>query len=232
VWRQLWRVLERSAVVLQIVDARNPLFYLSDDLRAYAMDELGKPMMMIVNKSDYLTERQRKVWSEYFTEKGVDHLFFSAENQPMEKSKDDLLGITNPLTREELIGALTAFAESHGCVPDEKYDNRIQYGMVGFPNVGKSSVINVLVGSSKSLHGVVRVGVAAQPGKTKHFQTLLLPDRDDIMLCDCPGLVFPSFVSSSADMIAAGVFPIAQMRDHWPVVSLICKRVPREVLNA
>lgn len=90
----------------------------------------------------------------------------------------------------------------------------------------------MLVGSSKSSHGVVRVGVAAQPGKTKHFQTLLLPDRSDMMLCDCPGLVFPSFVSSTADMIAAGVYPIAQMRDHWPVVSLICKRVPRDVLNA
>ncbi len=35
-------------------------------------------------------------------------------------------------------------------------------GMVGYPNVGKSSVINVLCGSKK-------VGVAAQPGKTKHF---------------------------------------------------------------
>jgi len=100
------------------------------------------------------------------------------------------------------------------------------------PLVGKSSVINVLVGSSKNIHGVVRVGVAAQPGKTKHFQTLHLPDRLDMMLCDCPGLVFPSFVSSTADMIAAGVYPIAQMRDHWPVVSLICKRVPRDVLNA
>ncbi len=53
-----------------------------------------------------------------------------------------------------------------------------------------------------------------------------------MMLCDCPGLVFPSFVSSTADMIAAGVYPIAQMRDHWPVVSLICNRIPREVLNA
>ena len=53
-----------------------------------------------------------------------------------------------------------------------------------------------------------------------------------MMLCDCPGLFFPSFVSSTADLLAAGVFPIAQMRDHWPVVSLICKRVPREVLNA
>jgi len=299
VWRQLWRVLERSAVVLQIVDARNPLFYLSEDLRKYAMEELGKPMLMLVNKSDYLTESQRMAWSAYFTKMGVDHLFFSAyeeqkkidkaaaaakrgenvfgeeeekekstkivsddENdsesesshtsaheavaQPLDQkseqdleqqlvqqtSSDALLGITNPLTREELLASLDAFAKSHGCTPDEKYDNRIQYGMVGFPNVGKSSVINVLVGSSKSIHGVVRVGVAAQPGKTKHFQTLLLPDKSDMMLCDCPGLVFPSFVSSAADMIAAGVYPIAQMRDHWPVVSLICKRVPRDVLNA
>lgn len=283
VWRQLWRVLERSAVVIQIVDARNPLFYLSDDLRRYATDELGKPMLILVNKSDYLTQVQRKAWSEYFTESGVDHLFFSAVNEQEKIDKaavaamkgeieddglgdslsdsddeevdaneaqvstppvtdgvaddgaadfEDLTGVTNPLTREDLLVALEAFAESHGCKPDPKYDNRIQYGMVGFPNVGKSSVINVLVGSSKSLHGVARVAVASQPGKTKHFQTLLLPDKDDVMLCDCPGLVFPSFVSSSADMIAAGVYPIAQMRDHWPVVALICDRIPRQVLNA
>lgn len=297
VWRQLWRVLERSGIVLQIVDARNPLFYLSDDLRKYAKDELGKPMLMVVNKSDYLTERQRKSWSEYFTSKGVDHLFFSAYDEQrkidaaataakkidafedevekkvvsddegdsdsddempktaadletrdpspsqskeavqevdetVECSHDHLLGVTSPLTREQLLHTLDAFAKSHGCSPDPKYDNRIQYGMVGFPNVGKSSVINVLIGASKSSHGVARVGVASQPGKTKHFQTLLLPDRPAMMLCDCPGLVFPSFVSSTADMIAAGVYPIAQMRDHWPVVSLICKRVPRDVLNA
>jgi large subunit GTPase 1 len=50
VWRQLWRVMERCACVLQIVDARNPLFYLSEDLRSYAVEELGKPMLLIVNK--------------------------------------------------------------------------------------------------------------------------------------------------------------------------------------
>jgi large subunit GTPase 1 len=88
------------------------------------------------------------------------------------------------------------------------------------------------VGSSKHAHGVVRVGVAAQPGKTNHFQTLMLPDSDEMMLCDCPGLVFPSFVSNTADLIAAGVYPIAQMRDHWPVINLICRRIPREILNA
>jgi large subunit GTPase 1 len=73
--------------------------------------------------------------------------------------------------------------------------------------------------------------VAAQPGKTKHFQTILMPENEDMLLCDCPGLVFPSFVSSTADMICAGVFPISQMRNIWPVVSLICARIPREVFN-
>jgi large subunit GTPase 1 len=80
-------------------------------------------------------------------------------------------------------------------------------------------------------HGQARVAVASQPGKTKHFQTLLLSDTD-IMLCDCPGLVFPSFVSNTADLIAAGVYPIAQMRHFWPVIKLICERIPREILQA
>eukprot|EP00956_Cyclotella_meneghiniana_P035215 scaffold112727_cov55-Cyclotella_meneghiniana.AAC.1 len=60
VWRQLWRVLERSSIVLRIVNARTLLFYLSDDLRRYAMEEFGKPMLMIVNKADYLTEVQQQ----------------------------------------------------------------------------------------------------------------------------------------------------------------------------
>lgn len=300
VWRQLWRVMERCACVLQIVDARNPLFYLSEDLRSYAVEELGKPMLLVVNKSDFLSEKQRQAWHEYFTAKGWDHLFFSAHQEqekldraafeerkelreilsnqlndehaedkvehvealpesncddsadpvePAETMNDaslcslneetnskpkarENIGIRMPLTREELLDWLHSFAAQYSCQPDPRFDGRIQFGMVGFPNVGKSSVINVLVGSSKHTHGVVRVAVAAQPGKTKHFQTLFLPDRHDMMLCDCPGLVFPSFVSNAADLIAAGVYPIAQMRDFWPVVELICQRIPREILNA
>jgi len=40
---------------------------------------------------------------------------------------------------------------------------RTVVGFVGYPNVGKSSTINVLCGQK-------RVAVAATPGKTKHFQ--------------------------------------------------------------
>ena len=275
-WRQLWRVMERSSCIVQVVDARNPLFYLSKDLKAYATEDLGKPMLLLVNKSDYLTSKQRQVWHEYFSdpEHPWEHVFFSAheqqqrldreaqedaeeyeEEKPFLQPEDsdhsetgdvpqqeptnaatdsqslaENVGVETPLSREELLTWLQAFAKKNDCESDPKYD-RVPFGMVGFPNVGKSSVINVLMGTAKHAHGVVRVGVAAQPGKTKHFQTLLLPDREDMLLCDCPGLVFPSFVNNTADLIAAGVYPIAQMRDPWPVVNLLCRRIPRQVLN-
>ena len=41
IWRQLWRVMERCSCIVQIVDARNPLFYLSKDLKRYATKELN-----------------------------------------------------------------------------------------------------------------------------------------------------------------------------------------------
>ncbi|KAI2493871.1 50S ribosome-binding GTPase [Fragilaria crotonensis] len=60
---------------------RNPLFYVSEDLRSYAVEELGKPMLLVVNKSDYLSKSQRKEWHNYFKAKGWDHLFFSAHQE-------------------------------------------------------------------------------------------------------------------------------------------------------
>lgn len=95
--------------------------------------------------------------------------------------------------------------------------------MVGYPNVGKSSVINVIVGKKK-------VGVAAMPGKTKHFQTLNI--GNDLQLCDCPGLVFPSFANSRAEMMCCGVLPIDKMKEHIRPISLILKRIPKETLEA
>ncbi|GMI15229.1 hypothetical protein TrVE_jg241 [Triparma verrucosa] len=265
VWRQLWRVTERCSIVLQIVDARNPIFYLSADLRVMVEEEMGKKMIIVINKSDYLTAKQRRKWAEYFVKENIECVFFSAweeqrkvderyrsqnaaeENPeeeenleeevamppapPQEERVNDVGGAEHLLSREELLQYLKSTAIKHNIAPSERCNNTVQYGTVGFPNVGKSSLINVLLGSATSQHGVNRVAVASQPGKTKHFQTLFVPGEPDMMLCDCPGLVFPSFVSSTADMIAAGVYPIAQMRNHWPVVGLICQRIAREVLN-
>jgi large subunit GTPase 1 len=79
VWRQLWRVIERSDLVVQIVDARNPLLFRSEDLESYVKHvDARKENLLLVNKADMLTEEQRQAWADYFEEAGIAYKFFSA----------------------------------------------------------------------------------------------------------------------------------------------------------
>lgn len=95
-------------------------------------------------------------------------------------------------------------------------------GLVGYPNVGKSSIINSLLGEK-------RVSVSSTPGKTKHFQTINL--SSSLILCDCPGLVLPNFAITNADMICNGVLPIDQMREYTGPVALVAQRIPKRLLE-
>ena len=52
-----------------------------------------------------------------------------------------------------------------------------------------------------------------------YFQTLYVDT--DLLLCDCPGLVFPSFVTTKAQLVISGILPVDQMREHLAPVSLI-----------
>ena len=82
VWRQLWRVIEKAHVLLQIVDARNPYFYYSQDLEKYIKEvdknKGHKQFLLLINKADYLTEELREHWSAYFKANNINHVFFSA----------------------------------------------------------------------------------------------------------------------------------------------------------
>lgn len=266
-WRQLWRVIERSDVIVQIVDARNPLLFRCEDLEKYVKEVSSDKMnMVLVNKADLLTEEQRKYWADYFTSLNMRVAFFSAViasekekesvyensesnleevkisvdklNSAIDNVADRLTEITKdisdmlevyqiksdlPLNTSKLLSRddlIHLFRTIHnGCKVN---DGSTTIGLVGYPNVGKSSTINALLTYKK-------VSVSAMPGKTKHFQTLFL-DRD-LILCDCPGLVMPSFVFTKAEMIINGILPIDQMRDHVPPVNLVCNLIPKHILE-
>lgn len=92
---------------------------------------------------------------------------------------------------------------------DCQYENHELYrngtltiGCVGFPNVGKSSLLNALIGRKV-------VSVSRTPGHTKHFQTIFL--THNVRVCDCPGLVFPSSTPRHLQVLL-GSYPIAQLR--------------------
>jgi len=79
VWRQLWRVIERSDLVVQIVDARNPLLFRCVDLEKYVQEvDPKKRNLLLVNKADMMAVEQRKAWADCFEREGVSYRFFSA----------------------------------------------------------------------------------------------------------------------------------------------------------
>lgn len=287
-WRQLWRVIEKSDVVVQIVDARNPLLFRSEDLENYVREvDPNKQNLLLLNKADFLTEEQRVGWANYFDKLNIRVAFFSAiepedgsnesesDSEASEESGDeDEEAVAEPikavsleeirekvdeissgleqveqvleaieskevkaetppqqtpsapqkndpkiLSRIELIEFFKTIRRSH---PSAAGKETAIIGLIGFPNVGKSSTINALLQEKK-------VSVSATPGKTKHFQTLYL--ERDLMLCDCCGLVLPSFCFTKADMILNGILPIDQMRDYVPPVNTLCTMIPRHILE-
>ena len=218
IWRQLWRVIEHCDLLVQIVDARNPLLFFCDDLINYALElDPRKKSLLLINKADYLTFKQRKEWSRYFSDLGINHAFYSAafaqELSFEHHSEQNSLGINDDvpiLSRQELLEFLR-----HSSISSK-------VGFVGYPNVGKSSTINTLAGSK-------RVAVAAAPGKTKHFQTIIL--ENDIILYDCPGLVFPNMSSSKAELVLNGILVIDQLREWVKPIELIMNIIPTDILE-
>jgi hypothetical protein len=82
VWRQLWRVMERCGVAFQIVDARNPLLYYTNDLITYGLEHNPpRPVLLLLNKADYLTEYQRKLWAIELESMGIKFAFYSAKSE-------------------------------------------------------------------------------------------------------------------------------------------------------
>jgi large subunit GTPase 1 len=91
VWKQLWRVIEKSHVLLQIVDARNPYFFYSADLEKYISEQTEKKeFILCINKADYLSDELITHWNEYFLDKKISHIFFSAKKEQEKLDKEEL----------------------------------------------------------------------------------------------------------------------------------------------
>lgn len=225
IWRQLWRVVELSDIVIQIVDARNPDVFFCADLFEYtkSIDE-GKSCLLLLNKADLLTDAQRDIWAENLRAKGLSFLFFSALAAEEEEEEDDEEG-GSTIPRTRVVPEISGSKVLTRC---EILDYLAEYwggktvGLVGYPNVGKSSTINALMGEKK-------VAVAITPGKTKHYQTLFL--GNGVKICDCPGLVFPNFSVSKSDLVLNGILPVDQLRDWISPTTLLSERIPRDVIE-
>ncbi|EZA50932.1 Guanine nucleotide-binding protein-like protein [Ooceraea biroi] len=213
-WRQLWRVLEMSDIVLIIVDIRYPVMTFPPYLYNYVTTELQKDMILVLNKIDLVPPALVLAWKHYFCKQYPKLRVLMFTSYPTY----NLRGNTSDEKQEDVDHKdnVTIEKEDTAYVEHEKYRNGVlTIGCVGTPNVGKSSLMNALMGKKV-------VSVSRTPGHTKYFQTIYLTRT--VCLCDCPGLVFPSTVPKQLQTLM-GSFPIAQVREPYTTIRFMAERI-------
>lgn len=166
--RHIEKLLSLVDAVAEIVDARVPLSSRNPEL-----DKLiaGKPRLLLLNKCDMADTEKTVSWHEYFEKKGIHVLDISCKEQSGVKQ-------FVPLCREVLADKIASNA-AHGM-----QGRAIRVMIVGIPNVGKSTLINRLLGAS-------RIKAEDRPGVTRGEQWINLGAGMELL--DTPGILWPKF---------------------------------------
>jgi ribosome biogenesis GTPase A len=159
-WNLIRELVLTSDVVLEVVDVRDPINTRSTKLEGI-VSELNKSLILVINKSDLVPRDVAESWKRYFNVLGLNTVYISAR---------DRLGTR--VLRSEINKLKT------GKKP-------LVIAVVGYPKVGKSTLINTL----KGRHSASTSTTPGSPGYTK--KSRLYRISGNIYLIDTPGLVPP-----------------------------------------
>lgn len=199
IWNELHKVIDSADVLLQVLDARDPMGTRSKYIENFLRKEKPhKHLFFILNKVDlvpiWVTQRWVAILSkEYPT------IAFHAS-------------LTHPFGKGALINLLRQIGKLH---VDKK---QISVGFIGYPNAGKSSVINAL--RSKKVCKVAPIA-----GETKVWQYITLMKR--IFLIDCPGVVYPT-AETDTEKVLKGVVRVELINTPEDYIDEVLKRIRKE----
>ena len=203
IWGELWKVIDSSDVIIEVLDARDPEGTRCRMLEDHVRKKLRhKHIILVLNKCDLIPTWATARWVQALS-KEFPTLAFHASMQ-------------NPFGKGSLIQLLRQYAALH------KDSQQISVGFVGYPNVGKSSIINTL--SSKKVCKVAPVA-----GETKVWQYITLMKR--IFLIDCPGIVSPSDKDTESDIVLRGVVRIEAINQPEDHIEALLKKAKREYIE-
>ncbi|KAK6940549.1 Guanine nucleotide-binding protein-like 3, N-terminal domain [Dillenia turbinata] len=225
-YKELVKVIEASDVILEVLDARDPLGTRCIDMEKMVMKTgPDKHLVLLLNKIDLVPREAVEKWLKYLREE-LPAVAFKCNTQEQRSNlrwkssskaakSSNLLQTSDCLGAETLIKLLKNYSRSH----DIK--KSITVGVIGLPNVGKSSLINSL----KRCH-VVNVG--ATPGLTRSIQEVQL-DKN-VKLLDCPGVVLLKAGEGDASIALRNCKRIEKLDDPIGPVKEILKLCPARLL--
>ena len=166
--RKIQEILPIIDAVAEIVDARIPVSSRNPDLNDIIKD---KPLMILLNKCDMADPKETAKWIEYYKKQGISAI-------PIDCKTGKGLSNFKDIVKETLAETLEQYREK-GMV-----GKPLRVMVVGITNVGKSTFINRIAGSS-------RVKAENRPGVTRGNQWVTIDKQ--LELLDTPGVLWPKF---------------------------------------
>ncbi|GAQ85196.1 GTP-binding family protein [Klebsormidium nitens] len=225
-YKEFLKVVEAADVIIQVLDARDPLGSRCKEVERLVLKSGGlKRMVLLLNKIDLVPREVAEQWLKYLREE-LPTVAFKASTQLQkgnlgQKSLPSATSGAGALQGSESLGADTLLQLLKNYSRNQNLKTSITVGVVGFPNVGKSSLINSLKRSK-----VANVG--ATPGVTRSMQEIQL-DKN-VKLLDCPGIVFSSAVGNEAAAALRNAVKVEKLEDPILPVSEILRLCPPEQL--
>ncbi len=183
--REIKEKLDLIDVVFEVIDARIPLSSKNVDIDNLIKD---KPRILIMTKTDLCDMSVTKKWINYYQELGYKVIAVDLINNP---NLNEILNETDKISKE-----INQKRSEKGLK-----SRKVRALILGIPNVGKSTLINRLVGKK-----VTNIG--NRPGITKQLEWIRI--NNEIELLDTPGILWPRFDSEDVALNLAAMTAIKE----------------------
>lgn len=220
--REFKKVMESSDVILEVLDARDPLGCRCFQAERAVVASSGgsKRIVLVLNKVDLVPKEVVDKWLAYLRNDFPTVAFRASVQEGRGKGQANMSAVgASTVNTSECLGAGNLLSLLKNYSRSKNMKTSIAVGVIGYPNVGKSSLIN-------SLKRARVVSAGATPGVTRNAQEIHL-DKN-IRLIDCPGIVFSN---NQADaLVLRNCIKVENLLDPIAPIETIINRVGHEPL--